>query len=167
MADMSEKETREEVINPQLEKAGWKGNLKKYIKEEVNSVKSNFKINEFVFKDANIERGVDRFIDYLLLADDNSPLAVIEAKKSSLSFYKGRIQADSYAKDIEKRTGEKIPIFLTNGHEWMFIDQTGFERKVSGVFSQEDLKRRRELFRNRRKPSEIKIDDKILDRILS
>ena len=78
---MSEKETREEVINPQLEKAGWKGNLKKYIKEEVNSVKSNFKINEFVFKDANIERGVDRFIDYLLLADDNSPLAVIEAKK--------------------------------------------------------------------------------------
>ena len=165
MADMSEKETREEVINPQLEKAGWKGNLKKYIKEEVNSVKSNFKINEFIFKDANIERGVDRFIDYLLLADDNSPLAVIEAKKSSLSFYKGRIQADSYAKDIEKQTGEKIPIFLTNGHEWMFIDQTGFERKVSGVFSQEDLKRRRELFRNRRKPSEIKIDDKILDRI--
>ena len=60
---MSEKETREEVINPQLEKAGWKGNLKKYIKEEVNSVKSNFKINEFIFKDANIERGVDRFID--------------------------------------------------------------------------------------------------------
>jgi len=31
---MSEKETRGEVINPQLEKAGWKVNLKKYIKEE-------------------------------------------------------------------------------------------------------------------------------------
>jgi len=34
MTDMSEKETRGEVINPQLEKAGWKVNLKKYIKEE-------------------------------------------------------------------------------------------------------------------------------------
>ena len=36
-------------------------------------------------------------------------------------------------KDIEKQTGEKLPIFLTNGNKWFFIDQEGIERKISKI----------------------------------
>lgn len=156
---MDEKQTREQLIDKQLKSVGW---LKNYIKEEVNSVKSNFKIKEYVLsKGSHDDSG--RFIDYLLLAEDNSPIALIEAKKFSVSEDKGRVQARTYQKDIESQTGEKIPYFLTNGHKWLFIDQDGVERYVSGVFSQADLKRRMELFRKRRDPTKISID-RIVDR---
>jgi len=161
MTDLSEKETRQRIIDPQLADAGW---LKRYVKEEVNSLKSNFKTKDYIFLSEEIEKEKDRFIDYLLLGENNSPLAIIEAKRSSVSIDKGRIQAQTYMKDIEKQTGEKLPIFLTNGNEWFFIDQEGIERKISKPFTQQDLKRRRELYINKRKPSEIKINPKIVDR---
>ena len=80
MEDLTEKQTRELKIDNQLKDASW---LKKYIKAEVNSVKSNFKTKEYVVHNGLVEKGVDKFIDYLLLAEDNSPLAIIEAKKFS------------------------------------------------------------------------------------
>ena len=43
MADLSETETRKTLIDPILERVGWKIDGP-YVKEEVNSVKSNFKI---------------------------------------------------------------------------------------------------------------------------
>ncbi|MFH0767710.1 MAG: DEAD/DEAH box helicase family protein, partial [Bacillota bacterium] len=138
--------------------------IKKYVKEEVNSVKSNFANKKLVFYDGHPEKGVDRFIDYLLLDEDNSVLAIIEAKSFSKDEYKGRIQARTYAKDVEKQTNKKVPIFLTNGKIWRFIDEDGIERKVSGPFSQEDLRRRGKLFSNRRDPIEVKIDTRIVDR---
>ena len=161
MVNLSEAETRKKIIDPQLKEIGW---LKAYVKDEINSLKSNFETKDYVPFNGEIERGKDRFIDYLLLGEDNAPLAIIEAKKSSVSFYKGRIQAETYVKDIEKKIKEKLPIFLTNGNEWMFIDQEGVERKISKPFTQEDLKRRRELFKNKRDPSNTKIDPKIVDR---
>lgn len=36
---MSEKQTREDLVDRQLRKVGW---IKSYVKEEVNSVRSNF-----------------------------------------------------------------------------------------------------------------------------
>ena len=66
----------------------------------------------------------------------------------------GRIQARTYAKDIENQIKFKIPIFLTNGEKWVLIDEYGIERKVSGPFSQSDLKRRRDLYENRKRSSD-------------
>ena len=117
IGSISEFETRKKYIDPSLERAGW---LKKYIKEEVNSVKSNFKNKEFVYFNRNIERHVDRFIDYLLLDEDNTPLAIVEAKRFSKSPDIGHIQARTYANDIESQISFKIPIFLTNGEKWTF-----------------------------------------------
>src|SRR3989339_962645 len=156
---MDEKQTREQLIDKQLKSVGW---LKSYIKEEVNSVRSKFKIKEYVLSQG---QGDDsgRFIDYLLLAGDNSPIALVEAKKFSVSEDKGRAQARTYLKDIENQIGERLPVFLTNGHKWLLIDQDGIERHVSGPFSQSDLKRRIELHRKRRDPTKISID-RIVDR---
>jgi type I restriction enzyme, R subunit len=158
---ISEKITREKYIDPELKKRGW---LDKYIKEEVNSVKSDFVNKQFVFHEGQVEKKVDRFIDYLLLDEDYSVLSLIEVKRFSQDEEKGRIQARSYAKDIEIQSGKKIPIFLTNGRKWVFIDEEGIERKVSGPFSQEDLKRRCNLFSNKRDPKDVTISSRIVTR---
>jgi len=85
--NLSEKETREKVIDPTLERVGWKVKGS-YIKEEINPVKSNFITRDYIDREAGIERGVDRFIDYLLLDEDRSPIAIIEAKKTSVDIEK-------------------------------------------------------------------------------
>lgn len=156
---MDEKQTRLELIDKQLASAGW---IKKYVKEEVNSIRSNFKTKEYVLSEGPDDNS-GRFIDYLLLAEDNSPIALIEAKKFSVSEEKGRAQSRTYLNDIVSQTHEKIPIFLTNGTKWLLIDQNGIERYVSGVFSQADLKRRLELYRRKRDPTTINIG-KIVER---
>jgi len=156
---MDEKQTREQLIDKQLKSAGW---INKYIKEEVNSVRSNFRTKEYLLSQGSADDS-GRFIDYLLLAEDGSPIALIEAKKFSVSEDKGRAQARTYLKDIESQTKEKIPIFLSNGNNWLLIDQDGIERYVSGPFSQSDLQRRMELFRKRRDPTKINIRN-IVDR---
>ncbi len=89
-----------------LANRGW---IPKYLKAEVNSVKSDFVNKRLIFYDGHPQKGVDRFIDYLLLDEDYSVLGLIEAKKFSKDEEKGRIQARSYAKDIEAQTGKKIP----------------------------------------------------------
>ena len=160
-SQISEFKTRKQYIDPALERRGW---LKKYIKEEVNSVKSDFKNKNYVYFEGNPERNVDRFIDYILLDDDNSVLAIIEAKRFSKDEKKGRIQARTYSKDIEDQINRKIPIFLTNGRVWLFIDEDGIERKVSGPFSQDDLRRRKELYKNKRDPKEVQTNSNIVDR---
>ena len=161
MENLTEKETREEIIDNTLRKVGW---LKKYIKEEVNSVKSNFKTKDYILHSNSIEKGVDRYIDYLLLGEDSSPVAIIEAKKFSSDPKKGKIQSRTYQKDIEKQTGIRIPIFLTNGNEWFYIDQDGVERKVYKPFSQSTLQRRLQLYKDRRDLRLIKVNPKIVDR---
>lgn len=151
--DMNEKQTREH-IDKQLKNVGW---IKRYVKEEVNSVKSNFKDKEYVLSEG-IGDDSGRFIDYLLLAEDNSPIAFIEAKRFSKSEDEGRAQARTYLSDIRKQTNENLPYFLTNGNKWLLIDQDGIERQVSGPFSQSDLMRRNELHRKRVDPTTISIN---------
>ncbi len=161
MVNLSEKETRKKIIDPILERTGWK---KEYIKEEINSVKSNFGTKKFVFfKKDNIEVG-DRFIDYLLLDEDNSPLAIIEAKKTSISVEKGEIQSRTYREDIEKQTKKRIPIFLTNGKQWYYVDEKDRRRQVPLPFEQKDLHRRVHLFERERDPTKVKIKPEIVDR---
>ena len=161
--ELSERRTRSELIDKQLKRAGWDD---KYVKREVNSIKSDFVNKDYVICVEKPETG-DRCVDYLLLAEDNSPLAIIEAKKFSKDEEIGRIQARTYAKDIGNQTKEKLPIFLTNGQKWCLIDQKGIERDISNPFTQSDLKRRRELYLNERDPSETKIDTRIVDRTKS
>jgi len=159
---IKENETRKKLINPVLDKMGW---ISKYVKQEVNSVKSDFNQKQFVlFNVGIVEKGVDRYIDYVLLDEDFTVLAIIESKRYSLDEEKGRIQARTYSKDIEKQVNRKIPIFLTNGTTWSFIDEDGIERKVSGPFSQEDLKRRSDLHSQRRDPRDVNISPRIIDR---
>jgi len=161
ITSIDEKTTRKMYIDPALKRFGW---LDKYIKQEVNSVKSDFNAKEFVEFDGNVEKGVDRFIDYVLLDVDYTVLAIVEAKRFSKDDESGRIQARTYSKDIEKQVNRNIPIFLTNGRVWRFIDEDGIERKVSYPFSQEDLRRRSDLYYKKRDPKAVNVNSRIVDR---
>lgn len=105
---ISENETREQYIDTALKNVGW---VKKYIKEEVNPVKSDFINKHLVLFDGNIEKNVDLFIDYLLLDENNNPLAIIEAKRFSKDPDTGRAQARTYAKEIESKLMTKFLFF--------------------------------------------------------
>lgn len=159
--DLSEAETRKQKIDPLLERTGW---LKEYLKEEINPKKSNFETKQYSSDKSNIEKGVDLFIDYLLLDQDNSPLAIIEAKKTSINVEKGEIQARTYREEIENKIKFKLPIFLTNGDKWYFVDDLDRRRQIKLPFSQKDLHRMVSLMKNRRDPSHVKISESILDR---
>ena len=163
MINLSEKETRENLIDPLLERTGWKVKGH-YVKEEINPVKSNFLTKEYVGLEVGIEKNVDRFIDYLLLDEDRSPLAIIEAKKTSVSVEKGEIQARTYREDIEKQIKVKIPIFLTNGTNWYYVDDLDRRRKVLLPFSQQDLHRIISLMKQRKDPTNVKVSSTILNR---
>lgn len=158
--NLSEKQTRELKIDKALEKTGWR---KEYIKDEVNSIKSNFKTKEYILFSGSVEKG-DRYIDYLLLDENKAPLAVVEAKKTSLSVEKGEIQSRTYQEDIEKQTGVKIPRFLTNGDKWYFIDEKDRKRRVVLPLSQKDLQRRASLRDREKDPAKVKVNPKIVDR---
>lgn len=86
--------------------------------------------------------GQKGYADYVLVGRDGLPLAVVEAKKTSRDPNVGRKQAELYANCLEKRFGRRPMIFNTNGFETYFWDDlTGPQRKVSGIFSQNDLER--------------------------
>jgi type I restriction enzyme, R subunit len=161
MVNMSEAETRKKLIDPILERVGWR---KEYVIEEPNAVKSNFKTKEFKYIGDETEDGENRFIDYLLLDEQRNPVAIIEAKKTSVDIEKGEIQGRTYRDDVEKQIGFKIPVFLTNGNEWYYVDMEDIRRKVLLPFSQKDLQRIVSLWRKRKDPSRVKLNSNIVDR---
>ncbi len=158
----NEAQTRKKLIDPVLERVGWKIRGS-YVKEEINPVRSNFKLKEYVGREAGIEP-TDRFIDYLLLDEDRSPIAIIEAKKTSISVEKGEIQARTYREDVEKQLGIKIPIFLTNGKTWYYVDNLDRRRQILLPFNQKDIHRIISLMNKRKNPANIKINSAIVDR---
>src|SRR3989344_1616658 len=160
---LSEAETRKKLIDPILERVGWRVGGH-YVKEEVNPVKSKFITKEYIGREAGIEKGVDRFIDYLLLDEDRSPIAIIESKKTSIDVEKGDIQARTYRGDIEKQIKIKIPIFLTNGHKWYYIDDLDRRRQILLPFNQKDIHRIISLMNKRKDPANVKVNSKIVDR---
>jgi type I restriction enzyme, R subunit len=162
MPNISEAKTRKNLIDPILfERGGWKN---EYVIEEPNSIKSNFKTKDFKFINDETEGGENRFIDYLLLDEQKNPLAIIEAKKTSVDIEKGEIQGRTYREDVERQIGFKVPLFLTNGNEWYYIDLNDVRRKILLPFSQKDLERIVSLQKKRKDPSRVKINSNIVDR---
>ena len=105
------------------------------------------------------------YCNYVLFGKDGLPLAVIEAKRTSKDPNIGRKQAVLYADCLERKFGRRPMMFTTNGFEtYYWDDQSGPQRKVSGVFSKEDLQKLMNRRAERQDLMSIPIDDKITDR---
>lgn len=129
----NEAQTRAEVIDTQLARAGWARNRRTVLEE-------------FLLTTGEPEKayGRDQFADYVLLGSDGKPLAVVEAKRSSRDEIAGKRQAADYADVIKAKFGQDPFIFLTNGKEIQFWDRERYApRKVSGFYTRDDLERLR------------------------
>ena len=108
------------------------------------------------------------YADYVLWDDNGNPLAVIEAKKTSVDPERGRHQAKLYADGLEKEHGHRPVIFYTNGFDiWIWDDAQGFPpRKLYGFYSKDSLQHLANYQRQERKPLDtIEIDDLIVNRL--
>ena len=152
--DLSEFKTRKTYIDVDMKEMGWK----------------------FSGTDADVQEeypvdgmagvvGQTGFVDYVLFGKDGLPLALVEAKRTSKDPNTGRRQALLYADCLERRFNRRPMMFTTNGFETYFWDdQTSPQRKVSRIFSKEDLQKLMNGRTQRLDLMSVPIDDKITDR---
>ena len=155
--DISEAETRKLYIDLMLKEAGWdvlstEGAIqpsKACIEVEVEGMPNN--------------EGKG-YCDYVLFGSNGMPLAVIEAKRTSVEPIKGKHQAELYAECLERRYGRRPVIYYSNGFETYIIDGLGYPpRRLYAFHNEGDL----ELLiqkRNRTDISDFSVKDSITDR---
>lgn len=155
--NISEAETRRQFIDLMLREAGWEVLTKENV--------------AFASK-AGIEIEVDGmpngkgkgYCDYVLFGKDCRPLAIIEAKKTTVDPNVGKHQAMLYADCLERQYGVRPVIYYTNGFHTYIIDGLGYPpRQVLGFHTLNDL----ELMMSRRTRQPLKdlgIKDEITNR---
>ena len=80
------------------------------------------------------------FVDYVLWGADRLPLAVVEAKRTRRSAKEGQQQAKLYADCLEAKFKRRPLIYLTNGYEHHFWDDTNAPiRRVAGFHKRDEL----------------------------
>lgn len=125
--ELNEAETRKKLIDIMLKESGWDTNNNELVKLEFPL--QNHK-----------EYGKKGFVDYVLFNKKDKPVAVIEAKKSSVDPIIGRQQAVEYANTIERDYGTRPIVFYTNGYEiYMWDDKYSEPRQIWGFYTLEDL----------------------------
>lgn len=132
----NEKETRLQLIDPALKRAGWKVLNQKYI---VEKNKACIETPVYGLPKTTENSSGNGFVDYVLFGDDGKPLALIEAKKSIVNEEKGKVQACLYADALEKQYGVRPIIYYTNGYSIRIIDGLYPARQVFGFHKKEEL----------------------------
>jgi type I restriction enzyme, R subunit len=153
---LNEAQTRQQLIDQQLARAGW-GTAERRI------------VEEYLLSSAETEpdygQQPQEFSDYVLLGRDGKPLAVIEAKRTSRDALAGKRQASDYADRIRNHFGFDPFIFLTNSQTVLFWDRDRYPpREVSGLFTREDLERLAYQRRYSIPPSQVALNTKIAGR---
>lgn len=134
----TEYQTRKNLINKHLADAGWRvGHVTQVIEEFGIETKI---ANQFA--EETIANTLS-FSDYVLLGKDAQPLAVVEAKKTSVDPRQGEEQAKQYAQHIQEQYNCELPLcFYTNGYDIFFWNIGHYPpRKIYGFPSRADLER--------------------------
>ena len=123
--DWNEDKTRTLIIDLDLERAGWPLNQEQDREYEVTGMPN--------------ESGIG-YADYVLWGDDGKPLAVVEAKKTTVDPAVGQQQATLYADCLETMHGQRPVIFYTNGYETRLWDDLAYPpRPVAGFYKKDEL----------------------------
>lgn len=147
--DPTEQETRKQYIDAMLRDAGWRLGADWLEEVELQGMPNHAQVG---------------FADYVLYGDNGKPLAVIEAKRTSVDPAKGRQQAKLYADLLEKQHGRRPVVFLTNGFETYLQDNQYPERQVAALYSKRDLEKLFNLRRMRQPLTDIQVDKNIAGR---
>ena len=123
--DWNEDKTRTLIIDLDLERAGWPLDREQDREYEVTGMPN--------------ESGIG-YADYVLWGDDGKPLAVVEAKKTTVDPAVGQQQAKLYADCLETMHGQRPVIFYTNGYETRLWDDLAYPpRPVAGFYKKDEL----------------------------
>lgn len=155
-AYMSEANTRKLLIDLYLKEAGWD-----VCEQEDVCVPGKAGIEIKVLGMPN-ETG-EGFCDYVLYGRDGLPLAIVEAKKTSVSPEKGRHQVELYGKCMQAKYGYVPVLYYTNGYSIKIIDGIYPDRELMAYHTLVEL----ELLLQRRKRGKItdlRIRDEITNR---
>lgn len=157
LPDISEAETRKLYIDLMLKEAGWD------VLDTEGAIQPSKACIEVEVEGMPNAEGKG-YCDYVLFGSNGLPLAVIEAKRTSVSPVKGKHQAELYADCLEKRYGVRPVIYYTNGFETNIIDGLGYPpRRLYAFHTESDL----ELLIQKRKRHDItdfSVKDSITDR---
>lgn len=153
----NEQETRRRLIDLMLADAGWDVQESPANTELVREQPVQYQTNSSGTGSA----------DYVLHDDNGKPLAVVEAKGTSINAELGRTQAKEYADGIEKEHGQRPVIFYTNGHDlWIWNDEAGEPpRKIHGFYSKDSLQHVHFQRRAKRPLSEVAANPAIAGRM--
>lgn len=157
----TERLTRKEIINIRLKKAGWNVTDRTQVIEEFDII-----VDSNLVQEAPTPYAGHQYSDYVLLAKDGKPLAVVEAKKSTVDANIGKEQAKQYCFNIQKQFNGELPFcFYTNGHDIFFWDLDNYPpKKVYGFPTRDDLERYTYIRQKRKSLSGEFINTKIAGR---
>ena len=154
---ISEAETRRLYIDLMLREAGWDvlstegaiQPLKACIEVEIHGMPNTNAVG---------------YADYVLYSASGRPLAVVEAKRTTVSPIKGKHQAELYADCLEAQYGVRPVIYYSNGFETYVIDGLGYPpRRLYGFHTAGDLERMIQT-RGRHDITDFNVKDSITDR---
>lgn len=155
--DLSEAETRRMYIDLMLREAGWQ------VLEKEGYIQPLRACIEVELQGMPNNEGVG-YADYVLFGGNGLPLAVIEAKRTSVSPIKGKHQAELYADCLERQYHVRPVIYYTNGFEVWIIDGLGYPpRRLYGFHTAKDLERMLQQ-RGRQDIADFSVKDSITDR---
>ena len=143
MVDLNELQTRKQKIDVLLREQGWDVADRASAVLEIDTKQSDFVAHRYLVVEETLRNDLEsKYADYLLLDSAGAPIAIIEAKRTSIDPIRGQEQAAQYADDIKKQMGKDILIFLSNGDEiWFWDRQRSGPRQVKGFYAQRDLER--------------------------
>lgn len=148
--DYSEAQTRIAILDGLLHEAGWALDQPRDQEFEVDGMPNQH------------EKG---YVDYVLWGDDGLPLAVVEAKKTTVSPGRGQQQAKLYADCLERRFDRRPVIFYSNGYEhWLWDDVAYPPREVQGFYTKDQLELLIQRRTTRRRLADSPINQAIVER---
>lgn len=153
---MSEANTRKLYINLYLKEAGWD------VLDTENVAIAGKAGIEIKVEGMPNAQGIG-FCDYVLYGRDGKPLAIVEAKKTSVSPEKGRHQVDLYGECMKATYGYKPILYYTNGYVTKVIDGIYPDRTVMAFHTIDELELMMQR-RNRGNITDLKISDRITNR---
>lgn len=148
--DYSEADTRKHIIDLMLREAGWTLGKDATVEIEVSGM-------------PNAE-GIG-YVDYVLWGDDQLPLAVVEAKKTSVDANAGKQQAKEYANCLEAQYKRRPIIFYTNGYDVFLWDDSRYPpRNAQGFYTKDELELMIQRRTTRKPLDEANINKSIVER---
>ncbi|MCT7466865.1 type I restriction endonuclease [Aliarcobacter cryaerophilus] len=119
---MSERDICTKYITPALQKAGW--DIHSQIREEVS-----FTDGKITVKGNKTSRGEKKRADYILYYKPNIPVAIIEAKKNTLSMNAGIQQGIDYSLMLD------IPVVYSSNGNGFYEHDSIIPQNVKTTFS--------------------------------